>query len=296
MDIVEEIKKQVTQLKSDGHSSYVNQVVVHLDRAELYYKKGEEDDNYFNDVVYRTNQAYEGALKEAYKVLGDKIETQVIKSSPNEIEIYLKEQKIFKERVLTLLENYRKEWRNKSTHDYKLVFDQSEAFMALTNVSSFVHLLLKQLQEKIAFEKELKRQETDKEKKEIHDIVADKKDTLVNKVLKLLTVFMKEIESKTGKLNEAEINGRLMAFLTKSDSELIIHREPNYTIGTRNVRPDFYIQSQNEKLLIEVNRILKKRSLLSHVDQLITYLNVSGVDQGVSFPVLVHFKSRLSFS
>jgi hypothetical protein len=40
----------------------------------MHFRRGREeaDDDSFNDVVYRTNQAFEGILKEAYVVLTGK--------------------------------------------------------------------------------------------------------------------------------------------------------------------------------------------------------------------------------
>ena len=50
--------------------------------------------------------------------------------------------------------------------DFKLSFDENEAFLALTSVSSFVHLLLKQIQEKIAYKTQQKKLGEEKENAE----------------------------------------------------------------------------------------------------------------------------------
>ncbi len=139
MNIFERIQKQIKKITESESSIFIDSVSLHLERAEHYYKLGENDSYYYNDVIYRTNQAYEGALKEAYKVLAEKSNEDVIKQTPYKIEKYFEENGIFKERVLELFKNYRNEWRNKSTHDYKLFFfENNEAFIAITSISSFV--------------------------------------------------------------------------------------------------------------------------------------------------------------
>ena len=125
-------------------------MISHIEVAERHWlrAKKEREDTLFTDVIYRTNHAFEGALKEAYFILNGK---DAAKKTPNEIERFLLENKIFKERVMALFTNYRTEWRNTSTHDYKLFFTEQEAFLAIVSVSAFVHILLDQMAEKISF-------------------------------------------------------------------------------------------------------------------------------------------------
>ena len=72
MDTLKEIKLQINSIKKVDSSNYLDSIFTHVDRAEFYYKQGKIDTNFFNDVIYRSNQAYEGALKESYKVLAGK--------------------------------------------------------------------------------------------------------------------------------------------------------------------------------------------------------------------------------
>lgn len=90
MDILNLIQVQITEIRQNNPPDYLDAILVHLERAYLYYEKGSNDSYYYNDVVYRTNQAYEGSLREAYKVLYNKTSDQVAKKSPYEIEVYLK--------------------------------------------------------------------------------------------------------------------------------------------------------------------------------------------------------------
>src|SRR4051812_20660025 len=118
MDVLQAIEMQIQGIQAEDNSTYLIQIYTHIQRAELYFKQGETDEQYFNDVIYRSNQAYEGALREAYKVLAAKPEEELNRTTLNKIEMHFRDNNIFRERVLQLFENYRREWRNKSTHDY----------------------------------------------------------------------------------------------------------------------------------------------------------------------------------
>jgi hypothetical protein len=253
-----------------------------LDRAEIYYQSGKKDAHYYNDVVYRTNQAFEGALKEAYKVLGGKTDEETTRKTPNDIEKYFKENNVFKERVLKLFENYRQEWRNKSTHDYKLVLDEHEAFLALINVSSFVHMLLKQVQEKLAYNEE-KAKEPNTQTKTQFAKTKDKKEPLVEKLVKILKIFSSETVYSTD-IKEEELMGKLYAFLEKLDPNLKVHVEPKISINEIiSVRPDFMIEYQDEKVIIEVKVKSRQRDYKAGISQVSRYLQIAKVESGILF-------------
>lgn len=281
MDILKLIEEQIKDIKKDSSSNFLDLIYNHLDRAEIYFNSGRSDDHFYNDVVYRTNQAYEGSLKEAYKVLVNKTDEEVSKKTPNEIERYFKDNSIFKERVLKLFENYRQEWRNKSTHDYKLVLDENEAFLALMNVTSFVHLLLRQIQEKIAYEIELKKEIPESIKIETVKILKEK-ESLVDRILKLLALFIKE-QTNLEKLNEIEVLGRLHAFIEKADSKFIVHREFKYEIGEIGVRIDLVVEYNYERIILELKRSPISGNLKSDIDQVTSYLTLTGLKSGILF-------------
>ncbi|OJU79041.1 MAG: hypothetical protein BGO09_10550 [Bacteroidetes bacterium 47-18] len=281
MDILKLIEEQIKHIKKDSASSYLDLIYNHLNRAEIYFNNGKQDDHFYNDVVYRTNQAYEGALKEAYKILVNKTDEEVSRKTPNEIEKYLKENDIFKERVLKLFENYRQEWRNKSTHDYKLVLDESEAFLALMNVTSFVHLLLRQIQEKIAYDTEFKRETPESIKTETKKILKEQ-ESLVDRVLKLLALFVQE-QGNIEKLNEIDVVGRLHAFIEKVDDKFTVYREFPYKIGSSIVRIDLVVEYDNEKIILEIKRNPVSGKLTSDIDQVTSYLALTGLKNGILF-------------
>lgn len=278
MDVLKLIKSQISQIKESDNSVFLDAIKVHLERAEYYYNSGKKDSNFFNDVIYRTNQAYEGALKEAYKVLAGKTQDDVLKSTPYKIESYLEQNNIFKERVLELFKNYRQEWRNKSTHDYKLFFDDSEAFIAYNSVTAFVHLLLKQLIERIAYAEESERL---KSRSDLIDELLkslDEEDLLIDKVSNLLISFLNDKDSKFKDLKEYEILGKLTAFFETSKEKLNVQQEP---LLNKSLRPDFIVEGYGETLIIEVKKRLSTSMIDSGINQLITYLSYSQTNQGI---------------
>ena len=152
MDLLKLLKGKAEYFSASEDDRGVSSVVSHIEIAERHYENGKSGDDYlFNDVIYRSNQAFEGALKEAYRIIADKNPNKI---TPHKIEKYFEENDVLKERVLQLFTNYRTEWRNKSTHDYKLYFSEQEAFLAIVNISAFINILLEQMVEKQAYNKE----------------------------------------------------------------------------------------------------------------------------------------------
>jgi hypothetical protein len=141
MDLLEVIKKQLDHLPQGPHSPGLGSVLRHIEVAYRHLSRGESqaDDSAFTDAIYRTNQAFEGSIKEAYRVLAEK---NPASTTPFQIEQYLEDRKVFPSRVLTQFTNYRTQWRNPSTHDYNLDFGATEAFLAIVSVSAFAKLLV----------------------------------------------------------------------------------------------------------------------------------------------------------
>ena len=100
MDLVKLIKDKIKVFSQTEHFAGMESVISHIEIAERHLDQGKKGDDYlFNDVIYRTNQAFEGSLKEAYNVLANKSSDG---KSPNEIEKYLESNNLLKERVLSL--------------------------------------------------------------------------------------------------------------------------------------------------------------------------------------------------
>jgi hypothetical protein len=151
MDIVEILQESANNLAEGEHSVGLRAIIRHLEAAIRHYQRDPvADPDCYTDSIYRTNQAYEGSLKEAFRVLATKDPTG---KTPNDIEKYLEANKVLRQRVLTQLTRYRQDYRNPSTHDYKLDFDASEALLAIVSVAGFCKLLVDQMAEKLAFDR-----------------------------------------------------------------------------------------------------------------------------------------------
>jgi hypothetical protein len=289
MDILKEIEQQINSIKKVDNSNYLDSIFTHIDRAEFYYKQGKADSNFFNDVIYRGNQAYEGALKESYKVLADKTEEEVFRKTPNDIEKFFETNNVFRERVLQLFKNYRQEWRNKSTHDFKLFFDESEAFIALTSVSSFVHLLLKQIQEKIAYQTQQKKLAEEKENAEkIKAIAISTNKSPVDKLVDIIVEFSRQnseqIFNNTKDIREVEIMGLFHAYIESVSNTVHTQREPQFNIGGRQLRPDFLIEIDDESLILEFKRMKAMGSHLNNtINQVLIYMQATNTFHGIIY-------------
>jgi hypothetical protein len=148
MDLVALLEESVAELPSGEYSVGLNAIVRHVKAAIRHLERDRiVDPDTCTDAIYRMNQAYEGSLKEAYRVLAGKDPSGL---SPFQIENYLESNNVVRPRVLTQLIRYRQDYRNPSTHDYKLDFDADEALLAITSVCGFAKLLFNQIKSKLA--------------------------------------------------------------------------------------------------------------------------------------------------
>jgi hypothetical protein len=131
MDIVEKLRFAVQELPNGDHSPGLTAIVRHVEAAIRHYDRadGGDDEEAFTDCIYRTNQVYEGSLKEAYRILsGEPVSS---KTTLFEIEKFFDGNDQIRSRVLKQMSRYREDYRNPSTHDYKLDFDENEALLAI---------------------------------------------------------------------------------------------------------------------------------------------------------------------
>lgn len=143
---------KIESLPSGPYLDGLRAVRAHIDVAIRHLERGqsEPDQTLFTDAVFRCNQAFEGSIKEAYRVLAGKNPDK--NDRLFDIENFLSSGKHLRPKVLELFTNYRQKWRNPSTHDYTLDFDEDEAIMAILSVSAFAIVLCNQIEGKIAFD------------------------------------------------------------------------------------------------------------------------------------------------
>jgi hypothetical protein len=127
-------------------------VLQHVQVAANHLSRGSTtgDDTAFTDAIYRTNRAFEGSLKEAYRILAGRDPANV---RPFDIETFFQSNSVLRPRVLDQLSTYRKDWRNPSAHDYKLDFAEDEALLAIVSVCAFAIALIDQIASKVSYER-----------------------------------------------------------------------------------------------------------------------------------------------
>ncbi|MDB5471167.1 MAG: hypothetical protein JWR84_2727 [Caulobacter sp.] len=149
MDLRQILASKIASLPGGQHQPGLNAVKIHIDAAIRHRERGQQSDQTaFTDAIYRCNQAFEGSVKEAYRVLAEKNPEQ---KTPAQIEQFLISGNLLRPRVLEQLKQYRTEWRNKSTHDYMLDFDEDESLLAIVSVLAFSIVLCDQISGRLSF-------------------------------------------------------------------------------------------------------------------------------------------------
>jgi len=290
MDTLYIIISKTSQLAGKSCERGVNSVLKHVEIAEQHFERAckEQNIDLHTDVIYRTNHAFEGILKEAYSFLTGQSADRV---TPYDIETYFVENNIFHSRVMELFTNYRVQWRNPSTHDYQLVFTEQEAFLAILNVSAFISILLDQILERIAYNQEVQNLEGRVESiRESINLATT--ESLSNKIARLLLSFSDDLKKNIKQQEiptENQITGALTGYIETIFPSLKINVESNIEYGGRTIRPDFVLEDGEEKVILEIKRSLvvpgfrPKIEHSSHIQQLLHYLEGSQVDNGILF-------------
>jgi hypothetical protein len=149
MDLLALLRSKAKSIPLGDHSRGLSSVLLHIEAAFGHFARGQSqgDETAYTDTIYRTNLAFEGGVKEAYRVLAQQDPS---KMRPFDIEKYLESNKSLRPRILSQFTTYRTDWRNPSSHDYTLDFDEGEALLAIVSVSAFVYVLLDEIAERLA--------------------------------------------------------------------------------------------------------------------------------------------------
>ncbi|MFN3592523.1 MAG: hypothetical protein ACK4TG_10090 [Thermaurantiacus sp.] len=149
MDLLDIIRNDIGALPEGAHGPGLAGVLRQIETGLAHLDRGRTapDSTAFTDTVYRCNQAFEGAIKEAYRVLAgrDPGREPLVR-----MEDYLEREAVLRPRVMAQFRTYRQEWRNPSTHDHLLEFDEAEAFLALVSIAAFAKLLVDRVAERLA--------------------------------------------------------------------------------------------------------------------------------------------------
>lgn len=276
MDLIAITRGKINRSGDGDHVAGLRAVLLHIETAAAHLERGSEtsDDTAFTDAIYRTNQAFEGSLKEAYRVLADK---NPDKKTPHQIEKYLTEHDVFRDRVLAQLTTYRKEWRSPSTHDHKLDFDASEAFLAIVSVSAFANLLLDQMLEKLS--RDRSQAAAEKEKQRLNELISKHKSDFPFLVANVVSEFFTSFQSKqTGpRMREAELLGALSGFIESLLPN--VATEVEVVLAEKEwARGDLVVTRAKEQLLVEIKGMRNSRRLVRDaMDQLDRYVSLSGI-------------------
>lgn len=282
MDLVEALRKKIIVLDEGEYSPGLKAVLLHIETAFRHLSRGQndDDDTAFTDTIYRTNQAFEGSIKEAYRVLAGQDPS---KKRPFDIENYLETNSIFRSRILSQLTTYRTEWRNPSAHDYKLDFDESEAFLAIISVSAFACLLLDQIAERLAYTKTLAVAESQKTVLEAN-LAPTKHANLLLRATGLLKEFcalhFASASTPSGKRTESQVIGALHGFLSSAAPELEVHTD-RLLDKDKPFRADLLLTRGSEHLIIELKRHSKHQSFQAAVEQVENYMHIGSISNGI---------------
>lgn len=275
----------------------IEAVIHHIEVAEKHFEKGKSYGEYlYTDVIYRTNQAFEGALKEAYRVFTGNDPSQ---KSPYQIEQYLESNKLLKERVLAQFTNYRTEWRNKSTHDYQLFFSSQEALLAIVSISAFFNILLDQMVERYAHE--LEKRKLSKESYSLFQHVKNYNQLdFMQQCVELLTHFaaslQQDLKPNSKSPSEYEILGKLSGFISLTDPEIKITTEKFVYIGSIKMMLDLLLEKKGRSVIVELKRpsIEWARRVREGVDKVKSYLSAIDLTEGIIFVPPLNDKSPIT--
>jgi hypothetical protein len=288
MDLLKLIEDKCSYFSGTPTIQGLKEVVSHIEVAERHFENGKKGDDYlFTDVIYRSNHAYEGSLKEAYRVLTGK---QAEHLTPNKIEEEFGKGTILKARVLALFKNYRQEWRNESTHDYTLCFSEQEAFLAIVNVCAFFNILLDQMIEKKAY---------DQEKTELleSEVITQKQvqhENLIEQISQYLVDFSNKtptnttsdlIHSHNELISRNELLGMLAAYIESSDKEIEVITEYPVATGERKLYADMLVRKGENSLVIELKNATKHTAdfLKNGEEQLSLYMDAADIRHGILY-------------
>ena len=292
MDALNPIKEKVERINQLRSNMNLLSVITHIERANYFYDRGkkENDEQFFTDVIYRTNQAFEGCSRQGYMILANKTEEQAQNIKAYQIEKYFIENNIFNDRVLPQFKNYRDNWRNESAHNFKLFFNEEEAYFAILNVLSYAYVLFNQMTIKLGSEVELEKlKKAEVRLKKIKGQLKKRGLSLKEKIVKLIQLFDEENEFSGTKdngttgyfISEGEVIGMLAVYLREmTNNEIAIQVEKRIDTKTRRFIIDIFIEHEDEILILE----LKRRSIgNSIIEQVSTYLLATNASEGIAY-------------
>ena len=253
------LKKKLELIESKEILADLDVILNHLTLAEKHFNNGTNDQDLelFNDVIYRTNQAYEGILRLAYENILKKAEKN---KSNIEIEEELLKENVINELTKKYIALYRGDIRNKSLHNYKIKFSESDAFLAINNVTSFLYTLINRLQINDAYMVMNKKEEKIKEiVKSLLSKNLSFDDLLEEALLKFPEIYFSNPKSSDLD-NGFYVLGELEAYLEHINKNWKISVCPNppeeyydkMVDSISSLIPDLLIKTKEKTVIIEI--------------------------------------------
>jgi len=279
MDIAELLRKKIATLEDGDFMPGLRAVQLHIETAFRHLSRGQtlNDETAFTDAIYRTNQAFEGSIKEAYRVLAAQ---DPARKRPFEIENYLETNGVFRPRVLSQFTNYRTEWRNPSAHDYKLDFDESESFLAIVSVTAFACVLIDQIAERLAFEKSKAEAEAQKNQVE-RRMASDSTDLLSQTIEAIKEYCAHHIPQHGSPQTEAQWIGSLHGFLASTLPNALLKANAPIDFGSRHFETDLLVSLDQVRVVVELKQRYRESNYKNALYQVESYMMASGIEFGI---------------
>ncbi|HEE9764887.1 TPA: hypothetical protein R8F97_005894 [Pseudomonas putida] len=281
MDIIASLRVKIEKAGAGSHEPGLMAMLAHIQVAYKHLRRGQKDadDSAFTDAVYRTNQAFEGGLKEAYGVLAkeDHEKTRIF-----EIEQFFGRSNVFRKRVLDQFTNYRQEWRNPSAHDHKLDFTESEAFLAIVSVTAFSCLLVDEMALQLARDREEAAAKLWVQS--VGNNLSFAGEDLLYEVSESLKLYFshrseKELESNSHSQWLGSVAGFLSAMFPKAE----VLSEAQICGKDRKIVADVLIRGGGQSVIVQVKNRINIRTYKSLLVQLESVIASAGYRDGIVF-------------
>lgn len=281
MDIIATLRYKIEQAGRGDHTHGLMAMLAHVEVAYRHLRRGQKDadESAFTDAVYRTNQAFEGGLKEAYGVLAKK---KLGKLKIFDIEQYFSKSNKFSKRVLDQFSNYRQEWRNPSAHDHKLDFSDSEAFLAIVSVTAFSCLLVDEIALQVARDRE------EEVVKQLAKNIKNERDfsegdlfSRIGEALKSYFTFrpIEELENNSYPQWIGSVSGFLSALFPEAD----VLSEAQIGDGNRKVVADVLVKHGQQSVVVEIKNRVNIKTYKSMLSQFESVIAGAGHKDGIVF-------------
>ncbi|WP_370339031.1 hypothetical protein [Parvularcula marina] len=279
MDLLKTLRSKIEGLPEGDHQEGLIAVLLHIETAFQHLERGESslEHSAFTDAVYRTNQAFEGTIKETYRVLTGKDASRI---TPYEIEQHLEKEGIFRNRVLAQFKNYRTEWRNPSAHNHKLDFESSEAVLAILSISAFAYLCIEEIYQRLSYlnaESDVSSSNTG-DALEIHLNPMEAISDII------IQFWQKNIlhSSNHERVLENEIIGALHGFISKIAPDIKVQTDTRLN-NDDHLRADLLLETHGQQVVVEIRRGRSDTDEGYGLISLRRLLNIGGINNGILF-------------